>query len=175
MFSGILAPPSVSIFSSTSSKPLQLWSVKTDTNPESCVHLLHDSTSKSLGVTTSLVSPPPLVELGGVERNSESDHEDLGYALDQTVLHIQSPKPPTTYILCPPDRSLALGLKHPWMHIQVRNIGRPWSFEVGLVDTAGRTGVLRLSTFQVDPLVRLPALRIGRPMCTPSHESSNIS
>ncbi len=152
MFSGIVGAPSVSIFSSTGSEPLQLWGVKTDsTNPESCFHLLHDSTPKSSSARTSLVPPPPLVELGGAERDPESDHEDLGYALDQTVLHIQSPKPPTTFILCPPDRSQALGLKHSWMHLQVRNMGRPWSFEVGLVDGMGRTGVLRLSTFQVIP------------------------
>lgn len=148
----MLQPSSVSIFSSTGSEPLQLWKVKTDTavHSESCVELLHDSTSKSPhSRSTSLVSPPPLVELGGIERTSEGDSEDLGYALDQTVLHIQSPRLSTTYIQCPPDRSSELGLKHPWIHLQVRNMGREWSFEVGLVDQAGRAGILRMSTFQV--------------------------
>jgi len=42
-----------------------------------------------------------------------------------------------------------LGLKHPWIHIQVLNMGRPWSFELGLVDQAGKEGVVRSSTFQV--------------------------
>jgi hypothetical protein len=42
-----------------------------------------------------------------------------------------------------------LGLKHPWVHIQVLNMGRPWSFELGLVDQAGKEGVVRSSTFQV--------------------------
>ena len=37
------------------------------------------------------------------------------------------------------------------MHLQVRNLGREWAFEVGIVDQAGRVGIVRLSTFQVNP------------------------
>ncbi|KAF9449283.1 hypothetical protein P691DRAFT_667793 [Macrolepiota fuliginosa MF-IS2] len=157
MFSSVLQPSSISIFSSTGSEPLQLWGVKIDSSSGSCIDLLHDGTSKLpySKPSTSLVSPPPLVELGGAERDPESDSGDLGYDLDQTVLHIQSPRLPSTYIQCPPDKVPALGLRHPWMHLHVRNMGREWGFEVGLVDHAGRTGILRMSTFQKQPSLKL--------------------
>jgi hypothetical protein len=186
MFSSVLQPPSVSLFSSTGSEPLQLWSLNVDAAAPSgsSIQLLHDSKTRtrtnnnnpksskspqsySGKSTSSLIAPPPLVELGGAElRNTGTDNDneegynrDSGYELDQTVLHIQSSNPPTTYIQCPPGSSLpgrggppSLGLKYTWMHLQVRNLGREWSFEVGLVDLAGRTGALRMSTFQVhDP------------------------
>lgn len=44
---------------------------------------------------------------------------------------------------------LGLGLTHPWIHLQVRHLGREWAFEVGVVDRAKNTGVIRFSTFQV--------------------------
>ena len=31
----------------------------------------------------------------------------------------------------------------------LHNLGREWAFEVGIVDHAGRAGIVRLSTFQV--------------------------
>ncbi|KAF7763455.1 hypothetical protein Agabi119p4_7992 [Agaricus bisporus var. burnettii] len=157
MFDNLLQPSSISLFSSTSSEPLQLWAVETDASNQSCVRLLHDSASQSLhSESASLISPPPLVELGGAERGSEIDSQNLGYNLNQTVLHIQSPKLPTTYIQCPPNwNHSSLGLKHSWMHLQVRNVGRDWSFEVGLVDHSGRIGVLRMSTFQKQPRLKL--------------------
>lgn len=42
-----------------------------------------------------------------------------------------------------------LGMEHPWLHMQIRNMGREWSFEVGVVDQGGKEGVVRCSTFQV--------------------------
>jgi hypothetical protein len=110
---------------------------------DSFLHFLHDQHSNP--------PPPPPGALLHLPNISEQDH---GYELDQTVLHIQSPTIQTTYIQCPKaesrDRSNALGLKHPWMHLQVRNLGREWAFEVGIVDQAGRVGIVRLSTFQVN-------------------------
>ncbi|KAF5357122.1 hypothetical protein D9756_006477 [Leucocoprinus leucothites] len=186
MFSNILQPPSISLFSSTGSDPFQLWSLTLDTTAPSgtsVIQLLHDSAhggSKSpyADNSSALIEPPALVELGGalahlrtIETDSKEAEDtvtgtDRGYELDQTVLHIQSPKLPKTYIQCPPNLSPSsslpersstptpsLGLKYPWMHLQVRNLGREWSFEVGIVDTAGRTGVLRMSTFQVPNLL----------------------
>jgi hypothetical protein len=98
------------------------------------------------------------------DRGDDDDTGYTGYSLNQTVLQIQSPTLRTTYIQCPPvdslypdnssssgarDKSNNLGIKHPWMHVQVRDMGREWSFEVGLVDQSGRMGIVRLSTFQV--------------------------
>ncbi|KXN86527.1 hypothetical protein AN958_09999 [Leucoagaricus sp. SymC.cos] len=192
MFLNVLQPPSISLFSSTGSDPLQIWSVNIDitaSSGSSVIQLLRDSDTGTYmygtsnnsrppherdSITASLIAPPALVELGGADassRNTAIDNEELGhntihrdrgYELDQTVLHIQSPKLPTTYIQCPPGsftpgtgRTPPLGLKHPWIHLQVRNLGREWSFEVGIVDSAGRTGVLRMSTFQKHPKLKL--------------------
>ncbi|KAF8636919.1 hypothetical protein AX17_003170 [Amanita inopinata Kibby_2008] len=158
MFSGAIQPPLLSLFSSTNSDALRLFSVHQDASlpADSFVHLLHDETSQpSRTPPASLISPPALIE------SSDSQTGSPGYALNQTVLHIQSPTLPTTYIQSPPvhpqptghlsdteERSNDLWIRHPWMHVQVRNMGREWSLEVGLVDQGGRTGILRLSTFQ---------------------------
>ncbi|KJA18415.1 hypothetical protein HYPSUDRAFT_190988 [Hypholoma sublateritium FD-334 SS-4] len=143
LLSTTIQPSIISLFSSSGSDPLALFTVTTDkTLPaDSFVHFLHDHLS----------SPPPASPMGLLRRE-----------LEQTVLHIQSPTLPTTYIHCPPitasagsvERSAVLGIKHPWMHIQVRNLSREWSFEVGIVDQAGRVGILRFSTFQKKPSLK---------------------
>jgi hypothetical protein len=100
--------------------------------------------------------------------------QQIGRPLSQTVAHIQSPSPRTAFIRCPPGaspvRSLPrsypaqstsdpedgdLGIKHHWMHVQVRNMAKPWSFEFGLKDIAGREGVVRCSTFQRKPTLKI--------------------
>ncbi len=132
MFSGSVQPAIVSLFSSTGSDPLYLWSVKTD-------------------------SSLPVDSLDASGNGADNLPERTGYSLTQTVMHIQSPSLTKTYVRCPPlgwararmGREGDLGLKHPWIHIQVLNMGRPWSFELGLVDQAGKEGVVRSSTFQV--------------------------
>lgn len=171
MFATSIQPSIVSLFSSTGSNPLALFAVHKDSSlpSDSVVHLLNDSSmSPPPPSPAALISPPCL------EENSS------GYSLDQSVLHIQSPTLRTTFIQCPPTneslrssvgasgsravRGNDLGMKHPWMHIQVRNLGREWSFEVGLVDQSGRLGVVRCSTFQVRRnhyyLVLLSILRV---------------
>ena len=136
MFLSLTQPSIVSLFSSTGDIPLNLFSVHTDPALpfDSLIHILNDSHSLSHQAT----------EEG---------------CLDQSVLQIQSPTLSTTFIQCPPfndfptmsypTRNLVLGLKHPWLHVQVRNLGREWSFEVGLVDQTGGSGIVRCSTFQV--------------------------
>lgn len=155
MFATSVQPEIVSLFSSSGSQPLGLFSTHTDSSlsSDSIIHLLNDTSSYPPPPSpTVIVSPPPL------EQNVKSESDTTGYSLDQTVLHIQSPTLPTTYIRCPPasersclraGRGPDLGIKHPWMHIQIRDMGREWSFEVGLVDQSKRLGVVRCSTFQV--------------------------
>ena len=158
LISPAIQPSTISLFSSTGSDPLALFGSSVDKalNSDSFIHLLHDRLSKPLPV-----SPRTLLHLPTVDNyQEEEDFLRYGRELDQTVLHIQSPTIRTTYIQCPPicphssvtgqlERSGELGIKHPWMHLQVRNLGREWSFEVGLVDHAGRAGILRFATFQV--------------------------
>ncbi|KAF7316113.1 Cilia-and flagella-associated protein 20 [Mycena indigotica] len=150
MFSTTVQPEILSLFSATGSEPLQLFSVSWDSSlpADSFVHSLQDN--------TSLPAPPePCVLIKAPMRQTDnSDNSETGQSglcLAQTVLHIQSPTLQTTYIRCPANKASQLGLKHPWIHLQVRNMGREWSFEVGLVDRVGRVGVVRLSTFQKEP------------------------
>lgn len=135
-------PPIVSLFSSTNSEPLALCSVQTDPDlaADSFVHLLHDSSSLPAPNSPAvLISPFSLNEAG-----------EVGHCLDQNVLHIQSPTLRTTHLTCPPSPHVNdLGLSHPWLHIQLRDLGKECSLEFGIVDRAGRWGVIRLSTFQV--------------------------
>lgn len=149
LFAASVQPSIISLFSSTSSEPLTLFRTSVDKSlpSDSFLHFLHDQYSNP--------PPPPPGSLLHLPNISEQDNSpNYGYELDQTVLHIQSPTIQTTYIHSPKaesrDRSNTLGVKHPWMHLQVRNLGREWSFEVGIVDHAGRAGVVRLSTFQVN-------------------------
>lgn len=157
MFSSSSLPGIVSLFSSTSSDPLALFSAHSDESlpADSFVHLLLDSTSEPPPpAPRTLIVPHPVPSTNNDARDAL--HKS-NYELTQTVLHLQSPTLRTTYVRCPPerwhthmsDRSRDLGLKHPWLHLQVRNLGRTWSFEVGLVDVAGRQGIVRCSTFQV--------------------------
>lgn len=155
MFSSVPQPPVVSLFSSTGTSPLELFETHVDDGlpADSLVCLLDDTTSlPPPRAPATLIVPAAL----HTDSNSSDTPEPNGYLLGQTVLHIQSPSLASTYIRCPPRTSLDgtyhLGLKHPWMCMQVRNLGRPWSFEVGVVDTAGRDGVIRCSTFQAGSL-----------------------
>ncbi|KAH0826697.1 hypothetical protein J3R83DRAFT_5090 [Lanmaoa asiatica] len=160
MFARSVQPDVVSLFSSTGSDPLGLFSVQVDGSlpSDSFIHLLNDS--------TSLPAPPPpaaLITAPSAYRDQHTDTTSQGHELSQTVLHVQSPTLRKTFIQCPPSvppqasssGGRVLGLKHAWLHIQVRNLGRDWSFEVGIVDKTGRQGTIRCSTFQKSPkLVR---------------------
>ncbi|KAG8939778.1 hypothetical protein FRC03_006056 [Tulasnella sp. 419] len=97
-----------------------------------------------------------------------------GYPTMPRVLHIQSPIIRTTFIRCPPTSSdLELGIKLPWIHLQVRNMGREWSFEVGVRTVSGGVGKIRCSTFQESNVVHTtspPVLHL--PLRLPSLQSS---
>jgi len=159
MFSGSVQPAIVSLFSSTGSEPLYLWSAKSDSSlpADSIICLLDDSKSTPTPSPPATLISPHSVGVDASGNGSDDVPERMGYSLTQTVLHIQSPSLTKTYLRCPPQswgrtrtgQEGDLGLKQPWVHIQVRNMGRPWSFELGLVDQTGREGIVRCSTFQV--------------------------
>lgn len=127
-------PPIISLFSSTGSDPLSLFSVHCDDTSQSFIHFLNDTLSEPKPPG----DPPLLIQ-------------SQGRSINQTVLHIQSPTLNNTYIQSPEhsDSSKGLGLRLPWLHIQVRHLDRDWSFEVGILDTSGHMAILRFSTFQV--------------------------
>lgn len=186
MFARSVQPDVVSLFSSTGSDPLGLFSVQVDGSlpSDSFIHLLNDS--------TSLPAPPPpaaLITAPSIYRDQHTDTSQ-GHEINQTVLHVQSPTLRKTFIQCPPSvpplqgssGGRVLGLKHTWLHIQVRNLGRYWSFEVGIVDKTGRQGTIRCSTFQVHffffsfrssprfpPHTRNSSSRVRALLCVPIH------
>lgn len=82
------------------------------------------------------------------------------------IIHIQSPDPRTTYIQAGRPRTgkgkeraststndrEPLGVELPWVGIQAKRLGRRgMSFEFGVVDTKGREGVIRISSYKVHP------------------------
>ncbi|PPQ80571.1 hypothetical protein CVT25_001605 [Psilocybe cyanescens] len=167
LLSSAVQPPIISLFSSTSSDPLTLFSSTTDQAllADSFIHFLHDRLSCPLPGSPRVLLHLPTIS----DATDQQDSPDHGVELGQTVLHIQSPTIRTTYIQCPPivspygdigihDGASGLGIRHPWMHLQVRNLGREWSVEVGVVDHVGRTGTIRLSTFQ--HLQKKPRLKV---------------
>ncbi|KZV61075.1 hypothetical protein PENSPDRAFT_759643 [Peniophora sp. CONT] len=172
MFASASTSPLVSLFSSSSSEPLALFSVHTDISlpSDSFAHLLDDATSEPAPPDpASAISPHPL--------DSERGN---GRELTQTVLHLQSPTLRTTYIRCPPqqgrERDLELGL--PWLHLQVRNLGREWSFEVGVVDVMGKNGTIRCSTFQRHPSMKRTKSRpplLHLPLSFPTASSTPLT
>jgi hypothetical protein len=156
MFANTVQPALISIFSSTSSNPLQLFSSQVDSQlPEdSVICLVDDSTSNpvagDLPASAKLISVKKTDEK--VEEPDDGDTrewEGEGYTLAQRVLHIQSPTLKKAFVRCPRVSSVSLGITLPHLHVQVRSLGREWSFEVGVLDRAGRSGVIRCSTFQV--------------------------
>ncbi|KAH7905051.1 hypothetical protein BJ138DRAFT_1138381 [Hygrophoropsis aurantiaca] len=144
MFEGSVQPSIVSLFSSTSSKPLGLFSRHTDDGlpADSLIHLLDDSTSLSKRQPPATLIASPMITAG--EGNNEAT---VGRTLCQAVLHIQSPTLRTTFIRCPPISNPPnqrrqeirdeIGLHHKRLHIQV-----------GVGDQANRRGVMHCSTFQ---------------------------
>lgn len=143
MFTSTVQPALVSLFSSVGSDPLQLFSASVDPAlpSDSIIHLLNDQTSLPLPN-----SDAQLISLPYSDSSSSDSQPD---SLACTVLHIQSPTIKTTFIRCPNDTSKSLGLTHQWFHMQFRDVGREFSFEIGLCDLVGRVGVVRCSTFQV--------------------------
>ncbi|OCH88408.1 hypothetical protein OBBRIDRAFT_795248 [Obba rivulosa] len=169
MFSSTVQPSLLSLFSSSGSSPLSLFSTRTDTRlPEdSLICLLNDETSEPRPP-----SPATLISASHEDTSADGNGiEDPHYTLSQTVLHIQSPTLRTTYIRCPSTstsqsgsrRRNDLGIKHPWIYMQVRNMDREWSFEVGIVDQSGREGIIRCSTFQVH--LSVDSLFVPCPVC----------
>lgn len=172
MFSTTWQSSPLSLFCSTSSQPLSLFSTHVDpTLPaDSFIHCLNDSTCEPRPQKPKTLLRLPDLSQGHHERapRSHADEEELpngeflGRQLAQTVLHIQSPTLRTTFIRCPPLSSNPtqgdeeLGLRLAYVHLQMRALGRPFSFEVGIVDYAGRRGTIRCSTFQVCPLHLMP-------------------
>lgn len=145
MFRNTIQPPLLSLFSSVGSAPLStLWASRTDPKlrEDSFICLVEDHSSEHVSQEKDNIT------FAALPKEYEGD---LGKQLNCSVLHIQSPTIPTTYILAPPSGEL--GLTHPWVHLQLRNLHKEFSFEIGIVDSAGKRGRIRWSSFQQSPRV----------------------
>lgn len=143
MFKNEIQPSVISLFSSTGSHPLSLWQTETDAGlpKDSHITLIDDDT----------MCPGKEIDYVNLE-----DDEMQSHTLSHPVLHIQSPTLPSTFIRCPPSPSDSLGISLPWLHLQFRNLGRPWAFEIGLVDLYGHLAAIRCCTFQVSLQAQIP-------------------
>ncbi|PWN52656.1 hypothetical protein IE53DRAFT_384876 [Violaceomyces palustris] len=168
MFGNTIPPPLLSIFSSTSSDPLCLFSTKVDLDlPEdSGIILVKDSDDQRVDIpandATILSRDPKKFKLrgggrgGGVGGGDEDEVEAVrrrGLLSKDPVLHIQSPTISSTYVK---TLGRALELELPYLHFQFRTLGgRPLMFEVGVQDVSGRVGRIRVSNFQARPCLYL--------------------
>jgi len=136
----------LSLFSSIGTHPLGLFASQVDASLPDDSHIT---------VIPDVVTPPES-NIGAIYLRTP----DRGGTILHPVLNIQSPTSASTYIHSLPN----LGITLQWMHLQVRNLGKPWSFEFGIVDPTGREGVIRCSTFQQEarlypttpPLLHIP-------------------
>jgi hypothetical protein len=146
MFRATIQPPTVSLFSSDGKAPLDhLWVQHTDSKlPEDSFICLVDDivTSKDDQVDDTFGDYSPV-------KLPKDYNGGTGKSVNTRILHVQSPTIPTTFILAPPTGELAL--RHRWVHLQLRNLHKEMSFEVGFTDTRERRGRIRWSTFQQIP------------------------
>jgi hypothetical protein len=150
LFGDTVQPESLSLFSSTSSDPLALWTLHRDTE------LAEDSGVQILADATDAAAPSDLEEAtSGFKLRVEAASRGTSI---ETVLHIQSPAIRNTFIRSPPSLEAELGIKLPHISFQFRSIGnaRPFAFEVGIKDRIGCSGIVRLSSFQTKPKLYLP-------------------
>ncbi|KAJ7118670.1 hypothetical protein C8R43DRAFT_1035810 [Mycena crocata] len=173
MFTNTVQPEIVSLFSSTGSDPLSLFGGTCDSTlpADSFIHLLVDKSSLPPPLAPAVAILPPVRS-----RNSdETESSTSGLSLRQMVLQLQSPTLRSTYIRCPQNSAEHLGLKHPWIHIQVRDMAKEWSLEIGLVDRSGHVGVVRLSTFQKQPRLTASPPLLHLPLSFPSPSSKPLT
>lgn len=185
MFRNTVLSSPISLFSSTSSNSLSLFSLHVDPSlPEdsACV-LLQDDTDQRIEIpsndATLLYRDPKQFKLrsSNLQSASAEEKENLGaegkverkpQLLTQSILHLQSPTISTTFIRSPPLVSLKdlesdstnyfteLGLKNSRIHFQLRPLGsRPLVIEIGIKDVKNQLGRIRLSNFQARPTLYL--------------------
>lgn len=161
LLSGTLQPPLLTLLSSTSAPSLSpLFRTQTDPSlpAESYITSIPDSSLSPLD-TSSAPSRVP-------------KHPARGEIIHD-VIHIQSPSMGTTYIQAgcsvtsynkriaarkgkgkAEEGDVPLGVEVGWVGMQLRRLGRrEFTIEAGFVDSKGREGVVRCSTFKVCPVI----------------------
>ena len=113
-------------------------------------------------------------------------------SLSHQVIHIQGPDMSKTYIQagCPKaefrrrlDKGkakegdlLPLGIELGWVGMHIRRLGRrDLAFEVGVVDSRGREGIIRISSFKVAFDIRNLAICVVSTMTDAAETTNNTS
>ncbi|GHJ84107.1 hypothetical protein NliqN6_0509 [Naganishia liquefaciens] len=185
LFTHTAIPPLVSLLNASSCPALTpLWTHTTDpTLPEdSAVCLVQDdaphggayvpSTGYEAATAAAAEQIPSTVHL------IPKRPADIG-SLAQPVVHIQSPSIHRTYIQAgaPSPDARSLGIDLAFLGLQIRPLGeRPFAAEVGVVDSAGHHGRIRISSFQTTPTLhysptRPPILHLPLRLPTPDKTS----
>ncbi|KAL6771645.1 FAP20 [Auxenochlorella protothecoides x Auxenochlorella symbiontica] len=99
-----------------------------------------------LSVLYSIGSKPlqlwaPHIEDGSVRRVMDED-------IQSSVLELTGANVSTSYISCPADPSKALGIKHPFLVLVVKNLHQYFTFEVQVLDDKNVKRRFRASNYQ---------------------------
>lgn len=155
-------PAVASLFSSTSSHPLLLSSAVTASKSltdDSFISLVQDADDSDEQVVCWHGSSASSRVMKG--KGKQVDRGNIR----SRVLHLQSPDVRSTSVRfgsadTSAQGSKALGLSLPFLHLAIKDLEQAWYFDVGVMDSKGRTAVIRVSTFQVRANLRLPILHI---------------
>ncbi|GAA5943715.1 uncharacterized protein JCM15063_005813 [Sporobolomyces koalae] len=151
-------PSIISLFSSTASLPLLLASnvqSSTTATSDSFVSLLHDRTDGEETLISFNGEPSELSQRArSIVRRPLEDPG--GQDLRSRVMHLQDPDCRTTSVrwgTLRPERANAdgLGIELEYFHLQVKNLGQNFYFDVSVANDLGQTFVFRCSTFQQEP------------------------
>ncbi|GAA5988598.1 hypothetical protein JCM5350_005761 [Sporobolomyces pararoseus] len=154
-----IQPSIISLFSSTSSHPLLLASAiqTSSTSSDSFISFLHDNNISE--------EKERLISFNSAASDSGQRSQPLQVIahehnknLRSRVLHLQDPDCRTTSVrwgsLVRKDgmgAEGALGIELEYLHLQVKNLGQNFFFDVAVIDDRGEVFVLRSSTFQSAP------------------------
>ncbi|KAK8853224.1 hypothetical protein IAR55_003926 [Kwoniella newhampshirensis] len=182
LLSGSIQPPLLTLLSSTSSPSLSpLFFARTDpSSSSSIIATLPDDDSRNPSDSSETELVPRIESKGSIVHD---------------VVHVQSPSMTDTYIqagcsLTDFKRRVQkgkaregaliqpLGVELHWLGMQLKTLGRrEMSFEIGLLDSRGREGVVRCSSFKKSPTIhphRNPPL-VHLPLTLPKASPSQLT
>ncbi|WVR00168.1 hypothetical protein IAU59_007310 [Kwoniella sp. CBS 9459] len=182
LLSGSIQPPLLTLLSSTSTPSLSplFNSIIDPSSSDAAITALPDTQSASSS--------------GSSSNSRKVPHTQPKGCILHDVVHIQSPDPRRTYIQAGcsltefrrrldtgkgrDEGQLPLGIELPWIGMQLKRLGRrDMSFEVGIVDSRGREGTIRCSSFKNSPTLhphRSPPL-IHLPLQLPTAGPSQLT
>ncbi|GAA5911236.1 uncharacterized protein JCM6883_001951 [Sporobolomyces salmoneus] len=149
----VLQPSIISLFSSTSSHPLILASeIRTSsTNTDSFIALI-DDTAKSEGEEKLISFNSASSSIAQPSQAIRGTPEDNKRDIRSRVLHLQDPDCRSTSVrwgsLTKEISKESLGIQLEYVHLQVKNLGQDFYFDVAIVDEKREVFVFRCSTFQ---------------------------